>query len=191
MIIKIFLISILTVSIHAKENFKTIFYQPLNKDVNTIVWKKKLVKLKNKGINKIILQWTKHNNTNFYEVHNKWFKNLFYEANKKNIKIIVGLYANSNFFKSIKKKEVSNYLKELEYKNKQLITELLPFLKKQKSFQGWYLYEEIDDLSWRKKEKQKALKIYLSELENYLFIKTQKKHIFQVFSQAICLLIAI
>lgn len=172
---KLIFILLVVANVYAATGFNTIFYQPLNKDINVFDWDKIFKQLNEKKINRLILQWTKHNETNFYTAYPQWFENLFKKAKQHDIDIIVGLYADTSYFKKISNDDVESFLLDLVDENINTAESLYPFLEKQSNFAGWYLYDEIDDKNWQKKFKQKELKLYLGRMYTFLKLKTDKE----------------
>jgi hypothetical protein len=55
--------------------------------------------------------------------------------------------------------------------------EVEPLAKKFRSFQGWYITEEVDDLNWINPESSNALFFHLEQLSTFLHILTPGAHI--------------
>ena len=79
----------------------SIFYQPLLKD--KINWNSTFKKLQQAQIETIILQWSRFGVVDFMK-KDIWLKTILSYAQKYNIKVIVGLYGDDNYFKMLEPK---------------------------------------------------------------------------------------
>lgn len=80
---------------------KGVFYQPLNSDKawSDATWQQQVCTLNYYGINRLYIQWTKHNNSNFSQ-DNYWLLQRLKQLSKQ-FDIVIGLYAEDAFFNAI------------------------------------------------------------------------------------------
>jgi len=164
----------------------SLFYQPLVKDLKNLNWDKKFQQMKDKKIDTLILQWTQYGQYNFLQ-QDKWLKNILENAQKNNIKIIIGLYADENYFNTLQDDatNIEKYLNELKNKNIKQAKQIFKISKKYNSFFGWYIYDEINDTFFRSKSKQLLLHNYLTHLASQLKnIKEKPLYLSGYFSMA-------
>ena len=147
----------------------SVFYQPLVKDNGVLDLNKSIKKLSSLGVKQLVIQWSKHGSTDFTQQKN-FFRNVFQSAQKYKIKVIVGLYADDQYFQKIddNKVDLKYYLFELEKENISQAKRVWESVKEYDSFGGWYIYDEIDDKHFRSEEKQKILKNYLQNMADDL-----------------------
>jgi len=168
-------------------NYKvhSLFYQPLTKDAH-IQWKKKFRQMNNQNIDTLILQWSQYGTYNFLD-NKEWLNTILDEASQHNIKVIIGLYADENYFKTLKNDttDIAQYLNTLKTKNLQQANKIFTQAAKYRSFYAWYIYDEINDLYFRSKSKQLLLHNYLADLAKGLKKISQKPlYISSYFSMA-------
>jgi len=156
----------------------SIFYQPLLKDKTKIDLEKSFKTLHKFGIKQVILQWTKHGVVDFTK-ETSYINNILSYGEKYHIKIIFGLYADPDYFYMIgdKKLDLKIYLKSLKKENIAQALRVHNIVKTHNSFDGWYIYDELDDVHFKEKSRQTILKDYLQVLANSLN-KIAKKHIY-------------
>jgi hypothetical protein len=159
---------------------KTLIYQPQARDFKNPHLKEKFEILSDTGFTHIVLQWSIYGEYDFLKKHTDWFDKLFFLADQYHIKIIMGLYADPNYFSHIQKKkyDIEAYLKRLLIANKKTIDEILDKYEKKQAFFGWYIYDELNDVVWQKEKRRKALMNYLQTLNDYLVKKTPSKQVF-------------
>jgi len=148
-------------------SIKVVFYQPLLKD--KMDWNRNFKKLHQAGVESIILQWSKFGLVDFLK-DNKWLNNILYNAQKHNIKVVVGLYGDDRYFKTLEKKEtnVEIYLNSLLHKNILQAKKIYKIAKKYHSFSGYYIYDEIDDTNFVSIKRKASLKRYLKSMTKSL-----------------------
>jgi len=141
----------------------SIFYQPLLKD--KMNWEKNFNKLKQANIETLILQWSKFGVVDFIK-DEEWLKEILSIANKYDIKVIVGLYGDDKYFKTLenRKTDVEKYLNNLYTQNIQQAEKIYTIAQNYDSFNGYYIYDEIDDTNFEEKSRQKYLKNYLQKM---------------------------
>jgi len=146
-----------------------LYYQPLLKDQGKIVWDEVFKTMERCHMNQLILQWSRHGVVDFMR-EETWLQTILEHADKYQIEVIVGLYGDNNYFKVIEKSKLnlSDYfqsLHEISFKQAQKVYQVA---KKYKSFGGWYLTEEIDDLNFQSRDRKKNLKTYLQNMASSL-----------------------
>ena len=141
----------------------SIFYQPLLKD--SMNWEDNFKKLQQAGIKTLILQWSKFGVVDFIK-EEIWLNTILSHAQHYNIKVIVGLYGDDHYFKILENRDtdVQSYLSNLQSQNIQQAQKVYAIAKKYSSFDGYYIYDEIDDSNFIEKNRQKYLKEYLKAM---------------------------
>ncbi len=163
----LFFISILVililkgVSTNKKAPITSIFYQPLLKD--KMDWNSIFQKLKKAHIKTLILQWSRFGDVDFLR-DRRWLEEILSNGEKYNIDIVVGLYGDDKYFKKIenRKLNIKSYLKVLKDKNIIQAKRVYRIAKEYSSFKGYYIYDEIDYINFKNREK--SLKKYLKGL---------------------------
>jgi hypothetical protein len=146
------------------------------------------------GVRKLIIQWSAFNDQNSTFPYGPGLpairpelKTILELADQYKIKLYVGLNYDAGYWKRIglDVHSVKTYLQNLNEKNAQLARILAPLLQAHRSFSGWYLTDEIDDVNWNTKEKRELLVNYLQSLSGQLHQLTpDKKVILSGFSNA-------
>jgi hypothetical protein len=146
---------------------ESLFYQPLLKD--KIDWSYSLKEMKRAGVKKLILQWSRHGVVDFLK-DEKWLQEILSKAEKQNIKVIIGLYADNRYFTTIENKKVNieYYLQTLLKINTAHAKKVYKIAKEYNIFDGWYIYDEIDDVQFSDSLRQEYLKQYLNDLATAL-----------------------
>ena len=160
-----------------------VFYQPLLKD--KMNWNSNFKKLHQAGVDTIILQWSKFGVVDFLKKE-KWLKNILHNAQNHNIKVVVGLYGDDKYFKTLEKKEtnVEIYLNSLLHKNILQAKKIYNIAQKYNSFSGYYIYDEIDDTNFININKEKYLTAYLKSMAKSLKkISSHRLYISSYFSK--------
>lgn len=147
----------------------TLYYQPLLKDEGKIVWDEVFQTMKRCHMDQLILQWSRHGVVDFMK-EDVWLQRILEHADKYQIEVLVGLYGDNHYFKVIQdsKLNLSEYFHSLHKMNLDQAQKVYRIAKKYKSFGGWYLTEEIDDLHFQGKNREKNLKAYLQNMANSL-----------------------
>jgi hypothetical protein len=150
-------------------------YQPQAQDFTKPALEHKFKLLSKLGFTQVILQWSSYGEYDFIAKHPQWFEQLFSLAKQHNIAIYMGLYADPKYFVAVQKKNfmATQYLGSLLKKNKKIITSIYNSFRDKKMFKGWYIYDELNDVVWQKKINQKALALYLDEID--IFLQKQDK----------------
>ncbi len=140
-----------------------LFYQPLLND--KIEWREIFSTMNSFGIKILILQWSRYDVVDFMK-QKGWLEEILKEAEAKNIKVIVGLYSDNKYFKNIENKSLnlSSYFDTIYNINIQQAKQVYSVAKEFSNFLGWYFTEEIDDLNFKEKKKEEALKAYFKRL---------------------------
>lgn len=157
----------------------TMIYQPQEKDFKHPEWRKQINLLKANGFDKIILQWSAYGKHRFYAHHPQWLHHFLTLAAEYDIEVFIGLYADPRYFDKIqdKKTDISLYLNTLYFKNMQTAYAVWRSVKNEKAFKGWYMYDEMNDVTWKEKERHKALRAYLLRVHEGLMRLAPKKEI--------------
>jgi Domain of unknown function (DUF4434) len=152
-----------------KGSISSIFYQPLTKDLSVVDWEVNFQKMNEERIDTLILQWSRYGSKNFLEEKN-WLENILNKAKKYKVKVVVGLYGDENYFKTLENTSTNkkSYLEELKEINIAQAKSINEIAKNYSSFYGWYVYDEINDKAFRSHKNQEYLRDYLIELATSL-----------------------
>jgi len=87
-----------------------------------------------------------------------------------NIDVIVGLVYDSDYWLRITQPSaaVATFLANRESRIVQLVTEITPLLRGYRSFSGWFMTEEVDDINWHEQAATSVLHSYLQRVSDYL-----------------------
>jgi len=87
-----------------------------------------------------------------------------------NIQVIIGLVHDSDYWLRITQPSaaVASYLANRESRIVQLVTEIAPLSRNYRSFAGWFMNEEIDDINWHEPAATSVLHSYLQRVSDYL-----------------------
>jgi len=146
-----------------RREVKYLFYQPLLKD--KIEWERVFFTMHSLGLKILILQWSRYDMVDF--IKNKvWLEKILEEAKVQNIQVVVGLYGDNRYFKNIEDKKLNLpiYFDKLYKINIQQAQKIYKVAKNFSNFSGWYFVEEVDDLNFKEKRREKALKVYWKRL---------------------------
>jgi hypothetical protein len=137
-------------------------------------WIRLFEKLRRLQISKIVVQWVAIDDLNFHLTPHGGRKSPLMEilelAEPAAMKVMVGLNHDPAYWEKIAQAPdiVAAYLADREARSVRVINELIPVVKSNPCFLGWYLCDEIDDTSWREPAAAAALHSYLHRLSAYL-----------------------
>ncbi|MBU1667877.1 DUF4434 domain-containing protein [bacterium] len=143
----------------------SLFYQPLLKDEGKMEWEHIFKEMDICQIEQLVLQWSQHGVVDFVK-DDKWLEEILSQAQKYNIKVIIGLYADDKYFKILENPHTNleDYLEYLQKTNIEQAQKIYTIAKNYDAFDGWYIYDEIDDTNFATAKRQEALKKYLQAL---------------------------
>lgn len=161
--------STVVVEENATPPIASLFYQPLLKDEGQMEWNHIFKEMHTCQIEALVLQWSRYGVVDFVR-DDRWLTEIFTEAQKYNIKVIVGLYADDQYFKKLEHSHINleDYLTYLHKVNIEEAQKIYNIAKNYHAFSGWYLYDEIDDTNFATPKKQELLKEYLQSLASSL-----------------------
>src|SRR5204863_519176 len=89
---------------------------------------------------------------------------------------IIGLVHDSDYWLRITQPSaaVATYLANRESRIVQLVTEIAPLSRDYRSFAGWFMNEEIDDINWHEPAATSVLHSYLQRVSDYLLTPTRR-----------------
>jgi len=126
------------------------------------------------GLSEIVVQWTVAGNRAFYRstafevVPEEPLEPLLQLADESGIRVRVGLAYDPEFWDKIRLesplRDVDVYLQSLRKRSQTAARELLPIVGRHRSFEGWFLTEEVDDVNWLAPERRALLHSYLGDL---------------------------
>lgn len=120
-------------------------------------------------IKRLILQWSRFGVVDFVK-DDRWLVEILKNAQRYNIQIVIGLYGDDRYFKKLEDRDtdIESYLDILLQKSLQQAIKINLIAKKYKIFEGWYIYDEIDDTNFKEQSRQIHLKNYLQTLADSL-----------------------
>jgi hypothetical protein len=132
--------------------------------------------LKKLKISDLYLQWTVADTHAFFSssslqsVKFPPLETILKLAEQLDIKINIGLVYDDKYWNQITKNphQVKVYLDELLNRSTFAAEQIAPIAIKYKSFNGWYITEEVDDINWRQVDKREFLFAYLGQLTSVL-----------------------
>jgi len=147
----------------------SLFYQPLLKDEGKMEWEHIFKEMHGCQIEQLVLQWSQYGVVDFIK-DEKWLKEILSQAQKYNIKVVIGLYADEQYFKTLENAHTNLevYLDYLYKKNIEHAQKIYTIAQNYDAFSGWYVYDEIDDTNFATAKRQEVLKKYLQILASSL-----------------------
>jgi len=132
--------------------------------------------LKKLKIDDLYLQWTVVDTRSFFSsssfqtVKHPPLEIILKLAEQLEIKVNIGLVYDYEYWNQITKNsdQVKIYLDGLLNRSKLAAEQITAIATNYKSFNGWYITEEMDDLNWRVDDKREHLFAYLEQLSNLL-----------------------
>lgn len=141
-----------------------------------IQWYELFLEFERLGLRHIVIQWTAYDDLAFFpsssfrNVPNPPLEMLLQLADEFGFRVRVGLSHDSQYWREINHSPsvVQVYLGRRILAMREILPELLAVVRKHRSFAGFYVAEEIDDVSWQAPERQAVLFSYLRALRNEL-----------------------
>ncbi len=135
-------------------------------------WESLFADLRALGLRRLIVQWTVHDDTAFYpsalhrSVPAPPLPVLLELADRDRVEVVVGLASDSRYWEAIARdaRLVEVYLRRLRLRSEGVARELAPLVRGHVSFAGWYVTEEVDDVSWLEPERRLLLAGHLRDL---------------------------
>jgi hypothetical protein len=132
------------------------------------------------GLSQLVIQWTVYDDLAFYpaggfrQVSNPPLPLILDLADKSGMKVMVGLAHDPAYWEKIKSQPMvlEVYLQRLRLRSLAAARELAPMAASRPSFQGWYLPEEIDDVTWPEAGARALLFTHLKETASQLKLLT-------------------
>ncbi len=141
-------------------------------------WRALFADLERLGVRELVVQWTLYDQTAFYE--SRVFRSvpdppldLVLElADAASMSVLVGLAHDPGYWQKIDRSRdaglVDVSLRRLQVASLAVARELQPMLERHPSFRGWYLPEEIDDVSWVEEDRRRLLFTHLRRITQKL-----------------------
>ncbi len=139
-------------------------------------WAKLVRSLRALGMTQIVVQWSVADAAAYYR--SRQFRSgpmpplgpLLDLADEANMRVLVGLAHDNGFWTRIggDPEQVERYLGDLRTRSLQAARELAPLVAQHRSFEGWYLSEEIDDVNWRDPQRRAILGAHLKAVTTEL-----------------------
>lgn len=144
-------------------------------------WEQLFAQLDDLKIGKVIVQWSVIDGQALYPSRNfkatgqpvlEWILSL---ADKYQMSVMVGLAHQSNHWEIVGNADQrSAYLVKELGRVAQSVDELVPIVAGHKSFAGWYISQEIDDLNWKDQASNNDLRSFLFQTTTLLKTVTPK-----------------
>lgn len=135
-------------------------------------WKTLFNEMRNIGLDTVIIQWTAEEPVLYFKDDALPFKEqydalerLLEAARGQNLSVFLGLQNDPAYWKEItgRDKVLRDYFLVRLARNERLQAALLKKFEKRADWIGYYIPDEIDDLSWRESARQDILKDYLRQ----------------------------
>jgi hypothetical protein len=156
--------------LYVGDSFDVTFLQPtvVHKKLSIDEWADEFARIRQLGINELVIQWTRYDNVTFYPLKDKGdslVNRIAEAAEKVGLDLYFGLAMNSNWAKpqNLDGKMIDQALHE----SKEAAKIVHSLLGKHPNFRGWYIPQELTDLFYTY-EQQELLLVYFSELTAYL-----------------------
>jgi hypothetical protein len=127
------------------------------------------------SLSQVILQWVMSDGQSFFASDvagsvRSPLQTILELGETTNIDVIIGLVHDSDYWLRITQPSaaVATYLANRESRIVQLVTEITPLLRSYRSFSGWFMTEEIDDINWHEPAATSVLHSYLQRVSDYL-----------------------
>lgn len=127
------------------------------------------------GLSQIVVQWSLHDDRAFYPGRSSGpgpaaLDTILQLAQARGIEVYLGLAAESRYWEMIKRSPAGQeeYLNRLRWKSERVAREVAATAARYRVFKGWYIPEEIDDLTWRPPKSRQLLTRQLRELSGFL-----------------------
>jgi hypothetical protein len=130
------------------------------------------------GLSRLVVQWTVVGNNAFYPSHtfealpDPPVEPILALGDEFGIRVRVGLAHDPEFWKHIgietAPRDLEAYLQRLRRRSIAAARELAPLVRQHRSFEGWFLTEEIDDVNWLVPERRVLMRSYLADLRDAL-----------------------
>ena len=127
------------------------------------------------GLSQVILQWVMSDSQPFFASDlagsvRSPLQMILELGETTNIEVIIGLVHDSDYWLRIAQPStaVATYLANRESRIVQLVTEIAPLSRDYRSFAGWFMNEEIDDINWHEPAATSVLHSYLQRVSDYL-----------------------
>ena len=148
-------------------------------------WQEEFERMKDLGFREIIIQWCQQEDTKYYagaspsvgredkgqaERSRSVIDTIVKLSKKFGIDLYLGLYHDSAYWSQIKGPAdvVENYLYHLIDKNLEVAEDLLPLISEFPGFKGFYIPQEVDDVTWSKGKYTMNLKHFIQTLSSRL-----------------------
>jgi len=137
-------------------------------------WRSLFADLQKLGVRKLIVQWSVYEGKAFYAskhfttVDTRPLETILALADAADLRVLVGLSHDPYYWISIQDQEKRAYLLDRLRKNTKAAAELAPMVSQHRSFAGWYISEEIDDINWQPPVARDALVSYLQQTSAFL-----------------------
>lgn len=153
-----------------------IFWQPQLRDnqASSESWLSLMQAVRGQGFDTLIVQWSRYGDAFASADETTWLVERTAAARRAGLKVIVGLYADPDFFTRQHQPEqaLENYLDRLRASD---IAQLQHWLEAAKvAPDGWYISAEIDDHNWRSAAKRQPLLKWLNNTRSSLSELTDK-----------------
>jgi len=156
------------------------FLQPLNE---TRAWSREqwlgqFEQLRQLRLSRLIIQWVESDGTKFYESETALsppvLQTILDLAAQTNIQVMVGLLHDSAYWQAVGRDagQVREYFATRESRTVSVINAVLPIVSAHRSFGGWFMTEEIDDINWQEPARAGVLQSYLHRVTGYLRLVT-------------------
>ncbi len=130
------------------------------------------------GLSRLVVQWTVVGNNAFYpsrafeSLRNPPLERILALGDEFAVRVRVGLAYDPEFWTHVgietAPRDLDVYLQRLRRRSITAARELAPLVRQHRSFDGWFLTEEVDDVNWLLPERRVLIRSYLADLRDAL-----------------------
>lgn len=135
------------------------------------------------GVRELVVQWTSIDDNEFVERRTangpSVAERILGLADQRGMKVWLGLAHDTAFWQRLRADNAGKraYLADLRQRSKRLAARMAPLARTHRSFAGWYIPEEVDEVTWQGAEDRRALSAHLDDLSRFLRLAAPKARI--------------
>jgi Domain of unknown function (DUF4434) len=144
-------------------------------------WKRLFDDFQRLQLSTVILQWVLSDGQPLYSSSPESpgpsvLQTILQRAEMADIAIMVGLVHDTDYWQRIAQPadKVTEYFADREARLARVVRAIAPLLRDHKSFAGWFINDEIDDINWRQPSAASVLYSYLQRVGDYLRLESPR-----------------
>lgn len=139
-------------------------------------WQGLFAQFRTMGLTELVVQWSIYDEVSFHRTADGAaasrapLPTILQLADHAGIQVLVGLVEDPAYWSRIKRDPalVEVYLQRLRLRSERAARDLLPLVRTHPSFAGWYISQEVDDVSWHTDAAWRVLGRYVRGLSSAL-----------------------